>query len=113
MGNLFGTDITISNLELRMPLSGPKRLAFIKSKYFLTDLNLFLDGGLAMSKGYALGKDWFNPGPNERVPVFSAGVSIRFNVFGYAVLEPFFAIPVTQNFSIKNGSFGLNFFPGW
>ncbi len=113
VGNLFGTNITVVNLELRMPFTGPKRLAFINSKYFLSNLNFFADGGLAMSRGYTLGHDWFNPGPSDRVPVFSVGTSLRINVFGYAVLEPFYAIPVTQRFSIKNGSFGLNFFPGW
>jgi hypothetical protein len=30
-----------------LPFSGPEQLALIKSKYFLTDLNLFLDAGLA------------------------------------------------------------------
>ncbi len=113
VGNLFGSNITIANLEFRMPLSGPKRLAFIKSRFFLTDFNLFADGGLAMNKGNTLGKDWFNPAPDEHVPVFSVGTSVRFNIFGYAVIEPYFAIPVTGNFRIKNGSFGLNFFPGW
>ena len=70
-----------------------------------------------MGKGVRVlpASDWLKSisGLNERVPVFSVGTSLRVNVFGYAVLEPFYAIPVTQNFSIKNGSFGLNFFPGW
>jgi len=113
VGNLFGSDISVSNLELRLPLSGPEQLAFITSKYFLSNFNLFIDGGLAWSKGYTIGNDWFNPKQGERVPVFRVGASLRINVFGYAVVEPFYAIPVAANFGIKQGSFGLNFFPGW
>jgi hypothetical protein len=50
--------------------------------------------------------------PSVRVPVFSAGVSLRINLFGAMILEPYYAIPFQQTRS-KFGTFGLNFAPGW
>ena len=48
----------------------------------------------------------------ERCPVFSTGVSLRINLLGYLIIEPYYAFPL-QNGGFKNGSFGLNFTPGW
>ena len=43
-------------------------------------------------------------------PVFSAGASLRINLFGALILEPYYAIPLQKN---AKGSFGLNLIPGW
>ncbi|MDP4223744.1 MAG: tolB protein precursor, partial [Bacteroidota bacterium] len=111
---LSGTKILVGNAELRLPLTGPQRLAVIKSKWVLTDLNLFFDSGLAWQKGNNI--KFENPSPtagqNDRFPIYSAGFSIRVNVFGYLVLEPYYAFPF-QYGGFKNGQFGLNFIPGW
>ncbi len=48
----------------------------------------------------------------ERVPAMSAGISLRVNVFGYFVLEPYYAIPF-QRTDVEAGVFGLVFAPGW
>ena len=42
----------------------------------------------------------------------SSGISLRVNLFGYLILEPYYAIP-WQNGGLKNASFGFNFTPGW
>lgn len=110
--HLSGSRIAVANAEFRLPLTGPKALALIGSKYFLTDLNLFFDGGLAWSKGDKPKITWEKAAFNQRVPVFSAGVSIRVNLLGYMILEPYFAIPF-QNGGWQNRNFGLNFVPGW
>jgi len=110
--HLSGSRIAVANAEFRLPLTGPKRLALISSKYFLTDLNLFFDGGLAWSKGDKPKITWAEAAFNQRVPVFSAGASLRVNVLGYMILEPYFAIPF-QNGGWQNRNFGLNFVPGW
>ncbi len=47
-----------------------------------------------------------------RFPVVSTGASLRINLFGYLVLEPYYAFPL-QNGGFRNGQFGLNFVPGW
>jgi hypothetical protein len=103
----------VGNVELRLPLTGPERLASIKSKFLLSDLNLFTDGGVAWGTYRGLITDE----KGRRLPgssrfILSSGVSLRVNVFGYLIVEPFYAIP-WQNGGFKNGNFGLNFIPGW
>ena len=80
---------------------------------FFTDLSLFIDGGLAMSKDSRIGSDWYNPGPGERVPIISYGASLRFNLSGYLVIEPYYAVPVNKRAGLFDGSFGINFTPAW
>jgi len=113
INNLFGSKIAISNIEFRIPLSGPERVSLIKSRMFFSDLNFFLDGGIAWNNNDKLGSDWLNPSPEDKVPVFSYGASIRLNLFGYVVVEPFYAVPVQKGMGITDGSFGVSFFPGW
>jgi Tol biopolymer transport system component len=112
VNNLVGTRMALVNAEVRIPFSGPKVLAPIKSNIFLTDLNLFLDGGLAWNKGDQIKFKWQPSNFNERIPVWSTGISMRINLFGYLVIEPYYAIPF-QNGGFKNKVFGINFVPGW
>lgn len=110
--HLSGSRVVVVNAEVRIPMTGPKRLALFGSRYFMTDLNLFFDGGLAWSAGDKPKITWEKEAFNQRVPVFSAGASVRVNVLGAMILEPYFAIPF-QNGGWKNRNFGLNFVPGW
>ena len=110
INELFGSKIVVSSAELRVPFTGPEQIALIKSKFFISDLNLFVDGGLAFSR-----VDQFRPGPEGSNPfaprpVFSAGVSARVNLFGAMILEPFYAWPLQKE---TRGTFGLNITPGW
>jgi len=113
INDLIGSQMYVGNVELRLPLTGPERLASIKSKFLLSDLNLFTDGGVAWGTYRGLITDE----KGRRLPgssrfILSSGVSLRVNVFGYLIVEPFYAIP-WQNGGFKNGNFGLNFIPGW
>jgi hypothetical protein len=110
--NLSGSRVVVANAEFRLPLTGVKSLALINSRYFMTDFNLFFDAGLAWSKGDKPRLTWKHDEMDERIPVFSAGASLRVNLLGYLVIEPYFAIPF-QNGGWKNRNFGLNFLPGW
>ena len=114
ISRLAGTRIAVANVELRLPFSGPERLSLIKSRYFLTDVNLFLDAGLAWNKGDEIVTPRRNTAPsaNQKYPLFSTGVSMRINLLGYLVLEPYYAFPL-QNGGFRNAVFGLNFVPGW
>lgn len=126
LNQLMGTKIAVGNFEVRIPFTGPKRLALMESKMLFSDLNFFFDIGLAWRSGDKIafksqpdliGTTVTNDGMGqvpiyERVPAMSAGASLRVNVFGYFVLEPYFAIPF-QRKDIKFGTFGLNFAPGW
>ncbi|MCB0518412.1 MAG: PD40 domain-containing protein [Lewinellaceae bacterium] len=108
LNELFGSKIAVSNVELRVPFTGPEQLALIKSKFFLTELSVFLDGGLAW--------DTFDKNADSSLrqfdlnPLFSAGVSMRINLFGALVLEPYYAWPLLKD---TKGTFGLNIVPGW
>lgn len=114
ISRLTGQRTIVANAELRIPFTGPEKLALIKSRLLLTDLNFFLDGGLAWSPGDKITLEWnpLNPPAEKRYPVYSTGVSIRINVLGALILEPYYAFPF-QNGGFKNGVFGLNFTPGW
>ena len=134
---LSGTRIAVANFEVRLPLSGPAKLSQFESKFLFTELNLFFDAGLAWNAGDqinfqktpdiiaytpVLGTDGkqvldannapvYSPVYN-RVPALSAGLSVRVNVLGAFVLEPYLAIPFNRT-DVKKPVFGLTFAPGW
>ncbi|GAB3912516.1 DPP IV N-terminal domain-containing protein [Mucilaginibacter boryungensis] len=138
---LSGSRIAVSSFEVRLPFTGPEKLAAIKSKFLFSDLNLFFDAGLAWNAGnqikfqtspdligYQTRLDASNNvvtdpvtnqpikdpvyNPNQRVPALSAGVSLRVNVFGYFILEPYLAWPINRT-DVSKPVFGLGFTPGW
>ncbi|MBC5993196.1 BamA/TamA family outer membrane protein [Pontibacter cellulosilyticus] len=111
--NLYGNRIAVANAEIRLPFTGPERLALIKSGFFLTDLNLFVDAGMAWSPDKSTTESWgLTAETGSHKPLVSAGASVRVNLFGYMVIEPFYAIPLEKN-GLKLASFGINFAPGW
>jgi Tol biopolymer transport system component len=113
INDLIGSKIYVGNAELRYPLSGPERLSGIKSRFFLSELNLFTDAGVAWGSS-----DFISNAPKQnsvnRVSKFilSSGLSLRVNLFGYLVIEPYYAIP-WQNGGWRNANFGVNLIPGW
>lgn len=126
--SLMGTRIAVFNFELRLPFTGPEKLAAIRSGMLFSDLNLFFDAGLAWSSdskvAFRSTPRLIDSQPNptdpslppietyERIPALSAGVSLRVNLFGAMVLEPYYAFPF-QRTDVQFGTFGLNFAPGW
>lgn len=114
VSQLSGSRTLVANAELRLPVSGPEQLALIKSKWILTDFNLFFDSGLAWYAGNKIRFDWQPSSLTEetRFPVYSTGASVRINLLGYLVIEPYYAFPL-QNGGFQNGVFGINFIPGW
>jgi hypothetical protein len=46
-------------------------------------------------------------------PILSTGASIRINLFGYLVLEPYFAFPLSAPEDRRQWVWGLDFIPGW
>jgi len=136
--NLSGDRIAVANFEVRLPFTGPEKLSAIKSKFFFSELNFFCDAGLAWSAGDKIefktnpsvvgltpiidpttgqqavdgnGKLEYNP-IYSKVPSFSTGVSLRVNIFGYFILEPYLAWPINRT-DIGKPVFGLGFTPGW
>jgi hypothetical protein len=130
INDLSGQRMALANFEVRLPFSGPEKLSVIKSKIFFTELNFFADAGLAWNAG---DKIEFKTNPTllrtvtvndpltntpeqqpvySKVPAFSFGVSMRVNLFGYFILEPYLAYPVNRT-DISKPVFGLGFTPGW
>lgn len=109
--NFVGEKMLVTNFEIRMPFTGPEQLALIKSKFLLSDLNLFFDAGVAWDTF-----DQFATNNEEGLtsfkvkPVMSAGVSARVNLFGAMILEPYWAMPIQKDTKLV---FGLNIVPGW
>jgi hypothetical protein len=111
--DLIGSQLYVANAEIRYPFTGPERLSGIKSRFFLSELNLFTDAGVAWG-GYDgfVGSDKTARVNRTSKFILSSGVSLRVNLFGYLIIEPFYAVP-WQNGGFKNANFGLNFTPGW
>ncbi|SHM16729.1 DPP IV N-terminal domain-containing protein [Mucilaginibacter sp. OK098] len=121
---LSGNRIAVANFEVRLPFTGPEKLSQFKSKILFTELNAFFDAGLAWNSGDqikfqqapdAIGKDANGQtiySPTQRVPALSAGISLRVNIFGYFVLEPYLAVPFNRT-DVSKPVFGLGFTPGW
>lgn len=107
---LLGSKISALNVEVRLPFTGPERLAVLKSRAFFSSLNFFLDGGSAWNKNdvpaLILVKE-----SNKRIPVFSTGVSYRINFFGVMVLEFYYAYPFQR--PVRDWHFGFQIMPGW
>lgn len=119
INQLSGSKIAVANFEVRLPFTGPKKLTQIPSKFLFTDLNAFFDAGVAWDENSSVvfqsdpGTELNSRGlPAKRVPALSAGLSLRVNVFGYFILEPYIAFPFTRT-DVSGGVFGLTFSPGW
>jgi hypothetical protein len=105
---MIGSQLLVGTVEWRLPFTGPRRLALIPSSFLFTDLNFFLDGGMAFTRFDQL--RWNTEANFDPRPVLSAGVSLRVNLFGALILEPFYAWPLQEN---TRAVFGLNFIPGF
>lgn len=107
---LLGSRIAVMNAEFRVPFTGVKELSLIKSRVIPSTLSVFLDGGVAWTSNeppvWKLKKK-----SSERIPVFSSGVSLRVNLFGYLVGELYYAVPFQR--PGKSGYLGFQISPGW
>ncbi len=105
---LFGSKMILGSFEIRRPFTGPKQIALIGSNVLFTDLALFFDAGMAFNDFGDIGDS--SLGAFQPELVMSAGVSVRLNLFGAMILEPYWAYPLQPNSRVV---FGLNFIPGW
>ena len=108
---LLGSKMLLAGAEIRLPFTGPERVSLIRSRLFFSEFTLFMDGGFAWDFDSEIRnpetKEWFSESAS---PLFSAGASLRINLFGALILEPYYAIPLLKK---TRGVFGLNFTPGW
>lgn len=112
INQLYGNQMALINLEVRIPFTGPKRFALIKSNMLFTELAIFTDAGIAWTKDNMPTLAWHPSHKEQRIPFVSSGISLRINLFGMIVLEPYIAVPYQiGGFSAIN--WGMNFMPGW
>lgn len=107
-----GNQMALLSAELRIPLTGPARLALIGSNKLFTELALFTDAGMAWSQDGPPTLAWHPTSHEQHIPFVSSGISLRVNLFGMIVLEPYLAVPY-QLGGLRSLNFGLNFLPGW
>jgi hemolysin activation/secretion protein len=107
---LSGSRLAIINAELRIPLFGTRQFGLIPFSLLPIEVAPFVDAGLAWSASDDPALR-FAQQTSERVPVVSAGVSGRANLFGFAVLEVFWARPFQR--PTRGGLVGFQLQPGW
>jgi hypothetical protein len=107
---LVGSRLAAASAELRIPLLGSEQFGLLKTPLFPVEIAPFVDAGLAWSRGDSP-QFTFARRSTERVPVFSAGVTARANLFGYAVVEVFYAHPFQR--PDKSWVLGFQLAPGW
>ncbi|MEE2905575.1 MAG: peptidase S9 [Gemmatimonadota bacterium] len=107
---LLGNQIAVTSLEARIPLLGVEQYGLFNFSFVPTELVLFTDAGLAWDEDHPPTLEWSRSG-NGRVPVVSSGVSARFNVLGFMILEAYYAYPWQR--PIKGGHWGFQIAPGW
>ncbi len=109
LNNLLGSKIALVNAELRYPFTGPEAFALISSRMFFSDLVLFADAGLAWHEFDQIDFRWEpHRDDDRRIPVVSAGLALRVNLFGAIILEPFYAFPFQRRADQTSGTFGFH-----
>lgn len=107
---LVGSKLGIANVEFRIPLLGTREFGLIPWGFLPVEVAPFFDAGVAMQND-ASTEFTFARRTTKRVPVFSTGLSTRVNLFGYGVLEAYYAYPFQR--PDRGGHWGFSFAPGW
>ncbi len=107
---LSGTRLAVANMEFRIPLFGTERFGLLNVPFLPLEVSPFLDVGAAWSQSRP--ESWrFDSHTTDRVPLVSTGISARFNVLGFAVLEAYWAHPYQR--PTKSSLWGFQLMPGW
>lgn len=112
--HLSGQKFLMGNFEVRLPFTGPERLAVIKSGYLMSELSAFVDVGVAYDRFDQISFTKVSPPDINDLTfkrgVVTTGLAARINLFGAIIVEPYYAIPLLKG---AKGAFGLNLVPGW
>lgn len=110
LNRLVGSKVGVVNAEIRVPISGSEQLSLIDFRFLPTNFVAFVDGGVAWTKNEQPEFE-FTRTSNRRIPVFSAGIAARVNLFGYLVGQVYYAYPFQR--SNQGPHFGFVLSPGW
>jgi Omp85 superfamily domain len=109
---LLGSKLAVANFEIRIPVFGVPEYGLLNVPFLPLTLAPFVDVGVAWTGNTSpsLSSNLVT-NPNYRTPVVSSGLSARFNVLGYAILEAYVAHPFQR--PGKNWLWGFQLVPGW
>lgn len=108
---MFGQRLAVANVELRVPFIGNEVFGLIDLPYVPIELVAFTDVGIAWDPDNPV-DDWgFVRSTSQRVPLWSSGLSARFNLLGIMVFEAYYAYPWQR--PEKGAHWGFNLAPGW
>lgn len=107
---LVGSRLAVANVELRIPLFGTREFGLIALPFLPTEIAPFADVGVAWTRDENPSLR-FDRNTADRVPVFSAGATARFNLFGAAIVEVYWVRPYQR--PGKGAHFGFQLAPGW
>jgi len=131
---MFGSRVMVANAEFRIPLFGTPEFGLLNLPFLPTEISPFFDAGIAYTQDqkpvfkFATSDETVPSacataandeqaqhlayyGCAERIPVFSTGLSMRFNLFGYAIMEAYLAHPFQR--PLKSWVWGFQLAPGW
>jgi hypothetical protein len=124
---LLGSRLAVVNAELRIPVLGTSSFGLLNFPYLPLEVSPFFDAGISWTSDqhpdlrldkYGRDTPTCSAAPAlgytpcaQRIPVFSTGVSFRFNVFGYMIIEAYVAKPFQR--PTKGHVWGVQFSPGW
>jgi Tol biopolymer transport system component len=133
---LFGSKAAVVNAEVRIPLFGTEGFGLLNFPFLPTEVSPFFDAGVSYTNSQSPDLRFTrqansipancSPASNatttqiqqlayypcaDRIPVFSTGVSFRFNLMGYAILEAYAAHPFQR--PRRNWVWGFQLAPGW
>jgi Tol biopolymer transport system component len=106
---LFGSRVGVANFEIRIPVFGVPEYGLFDFPYLPLTLSPFLDVGEAWT-GTQHPTLAFSQNADRGV-VASAGVSARFNLLGYAIIEIYGAQPFQR--PGRGWVYGVQLAPGW
>ncbi len=109
---LLGSKIIVSNVEWRIPFTGPRNYAWIKSRFLFSELALFYDAGIAWDRYSSPSFNLTTSELSKRIPLMSTGAALRFNLLGAIIVEPYYAFPIHQG-KVHTGNLGINILSGW
>ncbi|MEO8562150.1 MAG: peptidase S9 [bacterium] len=108
---LLGSRLAVASFEIRIPVFGVPEYGLLNVPFLPLTVSPFVDAGLAWTSTAVPKFGNSNDPTKYRTPVVSAGVSARFNVLGYAILEVYGAHPFQR--PSKNWVIGVQLAPGW
>jgi outer membrane protein assembly factor BamA len=107
---LLGSRLALANIELRLPVFGTDGFGLIRTALPPMELSAFLDAGTAWT-GSSSPVLQLSSTSTDRAAVASAGIATRWNLFGAAVLQIYYAHPFQR--ATRSGVFGFLLQPGW